>query len=311
MSSTVALDAEASVTLTAPIFEIQRFSLHDGPGIRSLVFFKGCALHCPWCQNPESQAPGPVIAFYRDRCTESFECEKSCPDGAIEREGFRINYERCSNCGRCVEACAYGALRLIGETFTPEQLMARLLVDQPYYESSGGGVTFSGGEPTLHLHFLDRVLDLCSQASVHTNLETSGTFSFERSESVLRKFDLIYFDFKILDPELHRDHLGGGYAAITQNAEHLVRSEFPVEFRLPLIPGHTDTNANIERVIERLEHLGQNAVHLLRYHNMGETKIDIIAGKQPKLGLARYSDENFETAARTFERRGVEILNRH
>ena len=213
--------------------------------------------------------------------------------------------------GRRVDACAYGALRLIGETYSPEQLMAKLLVDQPYYDSSGGGVAFSGGEPTLYLHFIDRMLDLRAQASVHTNLETSGTFSYESSESILRKFDLIYFDLKILDAGLHRRHLGGGYAAIAQNAAQPAKAGFPVEFRLPLIPGYTDTNANVEQVIERLGELGKNAVHLLEYHNMGETKIDVIAGKQPKLGLARYSDEDFDPVARTFERRGIVILNRN
>ena len=297
------------MTPTAPIFDIQRFSLHDGPGIRSLVFFKGCALHCPWCQNPESQSTDPVIAFYRDRCRESFHCEEVCPDAAILREGFRVDYERCSSCGRCVDACAYGALRLIGETYTPEQLFAKLLVDRPYYESSGGGVTFSGGEPTLHASFIDEVLDLCARESIRTNLETSGTFSFDRLESLLRKLDLIYFDLKILDSELHRNHLGGGYETITRNASHLVEGGFPVEFRFPLIPGYTDTEANIEQVIERLEVLGKSAIHLLEYHNMGETKIDIIQGKQPRLGLARYSDEAFANVVQNFEDRGIEVLN--
>ena len=162
-----------------------------------------------------------------------------------------------------------------------------MLVDRPYYERSGGGVTFSGGEPMLHLDFLDRVLDLCGREAVHTNLETAGTFSFERWKSVLRKFDLIYFDLKILDRELHRRHLGGGYDTIADNARILVEEGFPVEFRLPLVPGYTDTEANIERVVERLGRLGKRTVHLLSYHNMGETKIDIIAGKQPKLGLDR------------------------
>lgn len=162
-----------------------------------------------------------------------------------------------------------------------------MLVDRPYYERSGGGVTFSGGEPMLHLDFLDRVLDLCGRESIRTNLETTGTFSFERWKSVLRKFDLIYFELEILDRELHRRHLGGGCDTIADNAKILVEEGFLVEFRSPLVPGYTDTEANIERVVERLGRLGKRTVHLLSYHNMGETKIDIIAEKQSKLGLDR------------------------
>lgn len=295
--------------LTAPIFEIQRFSLHDGPGIRSLVFLKGCALHCPWCQNPESQASRPIIAFHRDRCQESFECAAVCPKQAIVREGFRVDHARCDSCARCVDACAYDALRLIGEDLTPEQLMTRLLVDRAYYESSGGGITFTGGEPTLHPQFVGRVLELCVEAGVHTNLETSGTFAWAKWESTLRMLDLIYFDLKILDADLHERHLGGGYASIMENAANLTAHGFPVEFRMPLVPGYTDTPANIEAVIELLRGLGQKAIHLLAYHNMGEAKIDIIRGRQPRLGLPRYPHERLCELRETFELHGIEILN--
>jgi len=293
---------------TAPVFDIQRFSLHDGPGIRSLIFLKGCALHCPWCQNPESQAARPVIAFYEDRCKESFECAEVCPNGSIRLEGFRVDHGRCDRCARCVDACAYGALRLIGENLTPRQLMARLLVDRPYYESSGGGVTFTGGEPTLHHHFMECVLELCKEAGIHTNIETAGTFSWEKWEETLRLLDLIYFDLKILDSELHERYLGGGFDRIMENAVKLVAHGFPVEFRMALIPGFTDTPANIEAVVELLHVLGQEAIHLLAYHNMGEAKIDIIQGRQPKLGLARYSDERWHEMRGTFEVRGIEVL---
>ncbi|MAE97007.1 MAG: glycyl-radical enzyme activating protein [Deltaproteobacteria bacterium] len=298
------------MTLTAPVFEVQRFSLHDGPGIRSLVFLKGCALHCPWCQNPESQDARPVIAFHRDRCVQSFACEQVCPDGAIERGEFRVAHERCSACGACVSACAHAALRLIGESYTPERLVEELMADRPYYESSGGGVTFSGGEPALYPRFLDRVLDLCREQAIHTNLETAGLFSFELCEGMLRKLDLLYFDLKLLDPALHARHLGGGYPRIADNAERLVGGGFPVEFRLPLVPGFTDTPLHLERVTERLRGLGRSGVHLLAYHNMGEAKIDIIRGSQPRLGLDRYPQEKLAAAAAHFERGGIEVLNR-
>ncbi len=139
--------------LGAPIFDVQRFSLHDGPGIRTLVFFKGCNLSCDWCQNPESQSPTPQIAFYSNRCHRSLACEKVCPQAAIASLGFRIDYERCDNCLKCVEACAYEALRPVGTQTTDKNLMDLILKDRSYYDSSNGGVTFSGGEPTLYPKF--------------------------------------------------------------------------------------------------------------------------------------------------------------
>jgi len=293
---------------TAPVFDIQRFSLHDGPGVRSLVFLKGCTLHCPWCQNPESQATRPVVAFYADRCRSSFECLAVCPNDAIRVEGFRVDHARCNLCTRCIDACAYEALRLIGEDMTPAQLMERLEVDRPYYDGSGGGVTFTGGEPTIHHRFLADVLERCRRSGIRTNLETSGTFSWERWSETLRLHDLIYFDLKILDAELHERHLGAGFDRIMENAKSLVDGGYPVEFRMALIPGFTDTPDNIDAVVDLLHALGRPSVHLLPYHNMGEVKIDIIRGNQPKLGLDRYPDERFAEMRSTFERRGIEVL---
>jgi pyruvate formate lyase activating enzyme len=297
------------MTVTAPVFDIQRFSLHDGPGIRSLVFLKGCALHCPWCQNPESQAHGAIIAFHSDRCARSFECEAACPEDAIQRTGFRIIHDRCTRCERCIDACPSGALRLIGEEHTPEQLMKKLRADVPYYDSSGGGVTFTGGEPTLHPLFLEHVLDLCANESIHTNLETAGTFTLEKWAPILAKLDLIYFDLKLLDPEEHARHLGGSFERIEKNAVALAEMKLPVQFRMPVIPGFTDTDANLEHAIELLQRLGSKGIHLLAYHNMGEAKIDLIQGAQPKLGLARLSEERLEEVADVFRSRGLAILN--
>lgn len=297
------------MTISAPVFDIQRFSLHDGPGIRTLVFLKGCALHCPWCQNPESQDHRSVIAFHRDRCSESFACESACPEGAIHRTGFRVDRARCTLCARCVEACASGALRLVGEEHTPEQLMEKLRADLPYYDSSGGGVTFTGGEPTLHPRFLDRMLELCAEQSIHTNLETAGVFSLDQWAPILAKFDLIYFDLKILDAEQHDRQLGGGYRKIRKNAIALVEMGLPVEFRMPVIPGFTDTEENIERVVDFLQRLEKTGLHLLAYHNMGEAKIDLIQGSQPRLGLARASDERLDEVRSAFRSRGIDILN--
>lgn len=293
--------------VSAPVFDVQRFSLHDGPGIRSLVFLKGCGLHCAWCQNPESQSTRPVIAFYGDRCLGSFDCAAVCPNDAILRGDYRIDQEKCNRCGLCVEACANGALRLIGEELTPEELMERLMADLPYYENSGGGITFTGGEPTLHPRFVKRVLELCGESGIHTNLETAGKFVWTTWEPILRLLDLIYFDLKILDEAGHRQNIGPGFTGIVDNARRLVAGGFPVEFRMPLVPGLTDTPQNIDSVIGFLHDIDRPSIHLLEYHNMGEAKIDIIQGCQPKLGLGRYSDDRLDVVRREFLDRGIEV----
>ena len=251
----------------------------------------------------------PAIAFYADRCRESFCCEQVCTENAIEREGFRINPARCTVCGDCVQGCVYGALKLIGETLTPQQLMNRVRVDEPYF-SRGGGVTLSGGEPTLHLEFVDRFLDLCAQRGINTGIETAGLFSREKCLPVLEKFDFIYFDLKILDRVRHEKAVGKGLETILSNATHLATNGFPVEFRMPLVPGYTDTQENIDAVISFLKSVNDKRLHLLEYHNMGEVKIDVIQGKQPKLGLGRYTDEGLNAILGKFEEAEIEVVNR-
>lgn len=295
--------------LTAPIFDIQRFSIHDGPGIRTLVFFKGCNLHCAWCQNPESQDVEPVVAFYADRCRDAFDCLKSCPQDAINRDGFRINYSKCDTCLACVEACPHSALQLIGEHMAPEDLFEKLLADLPYYQSSGGGVTFSGGEPTLYPKFIDRVLDLCNDRNIHTAMETCGTFSHDRWSSILPKLDLIYFDLKIMDARRHEEATGRGNQTILANARALVEAGLPVEFRIPLIEGFTDDLENLQAIADFMTSLNRNQLHLLSYHNMGETKIDIINGSQNKLGLKTCDGERFGQIRTWFTSRGIEVFD--
>lgn len=296
------------MTVRAPVYDIQRFSIHDGPGIRTLVFLKGCNLHCPWCQNPESQDSKPTIAFYRDRCSQNFDCLRICREGAIHREGFRLDYDACSNCGDCITACAHAALKVIGEQLHPTDLFERIKQDLPYYRESGGGVTFTGGEPTLYPEFVDRVVDLCNGENIHTNIETAGCFSFEKWAPILEKFDLIYFDLKLIDREQFAELAGSGYDIILNNAGLLKEQGYPVEYRLPLIPGITDTTRNLEGIAAFLKSIGVDNVHLLDYHNFGETKIDLIDSGQVKLGLASYTEPERHKVIVSLNQAGMSVV---
>lgn len=294
--------------LNAPVFDVQRFSIHDGPGIRTTVFFKGCNLACAWCQNPESQEVQPVISFYQNRCESDFSCADVCPADAIVRHGFRVDHDRCTLCLKCVEACPNDALKLIGAPLNPEQVFEQILADEAYYESSGGGVTFSGGEPTLYPAFIDSVLDLCNARGIHATLETCGTFSQKRWASILPKLQLIYFDLKIMDDTHHKVLSGLGNQRILENARYLVAKGHPVEFRLPLVEGYTDTADNLEQTAGFLKELRQDRIHLLSYHRMGEAKIEIINGAQPKMGLQTYPTQKVEEITCWFEQKGIVCL---
>lgn len=298
-----------SELITAPIFDVQRFSIHDGPGIRSLVFFKGCNLRCDWCQNPESQQVTPVISFNDSRCRRSYECQAVCEVGAINSEGFRVDHEKCTLCLKCVEACAYDALKLIGDMMTPQQLMSVLAKDQAYYQSSDGGVTFSGGEPTLYPKFMEKILTLCDEADINTALETCGSFSFNRWQALLRFLDMIYFDLKVMNPEKHLACTGFDNRGILDNARQLVVKDYPVEFRLPLVQGYTDDEENLQAVVSFLKSLKVRKLHLLTYHNMGEAKIDLIDGAQKRLGLSVYPKSCFDSISSWFVGEGIEVVH--
>ena len=187
------------------IFDIQRFSIHDGPGIRTVVFFKGCNLECPWCQNPESIAHKQEIAYYPDKCVDSRDCIGTCQHQAISyNNGLRINREVCITCNQCTVRCLSNAIRIIGKKYTVNEVMEEVLRDADYYQTSGGGVTFSGGEPALHIDFIYELLLECKKFGIHTNIETNGYFAWEKFQKILQLLDLIYFDIKKADTYLDK-----------------------------------------------------------------------------------------------------------
>ena len=297
----------------ALIFNIQRFCLHDGPGIRSTVFFKGCPLRCAWCQNPESLRSRAELAFYADRCRSTADCVRACPRDALRLDGQRVDRERCDACGECVGACPFGALQVVGRRISLDDLLRELLRDEPFYRATGGGLTLSGGEATLQLEFVAALARCCRQAGVGVGLQTCGLFRWEAFEPHLPRFEFIHYDLKVMDPDRHRGLTGGDNHTILANARRLVDAGAAVSFRMPLVPGLTDGEANVRSVAAFLRGLDVKAIHLLPYHAMGAVKnarigaplapLELPEGRPGESGLER-TMELFRTegiAARCFE----------
>lgn len=288
------------------IFDIQRFSIHDGPGIRTAVFFKGCNLCCPWCQNPESIDLRPQIAFYADRCKDGRDCAAVCPEDAIRLDrDDRIDRDRCTACGKCAEVCAAGALQIIGRTYSHHEVMAEILRDSDYYTHSGGGVTFTGGEPTIHAEFILPLLRECKEYGIHTNIETNGHFKWDGFKVILPYLDLIYFDLKVMDSDTGRQMLGVGSERILTNARLLMEAHAPVQFRVPLIPGHTDSEGNLRAIIAVLQGIGAGSVHLLPYHSMGEAKGRRVCSPLPQLNARPFTTEQLGGMKQLFEQEHI------
>ncbi len=259
----------------ATVTNIQGYSIHDGPGIRTVVFLKGCPLRCKWCANPENLESGLQTGFLQKLCTGCGRCMKTCRFSAIlPGDGPRIDRSKCANCGECTKTCFYGALVRYGEPKSSEEVFEKVRRDKMFYDSSGGGVTVSGGEPLLHPAFVSELFELCRGEEIHTCIETCGCVRREAFTIVLPVTDLFYFDLKIADPELHRQYTGADNAQILSNAEYLAKEGANILFRQPLIPGINDTDSNIEGVSAFIRSLGRPdlGLQLMPYHRMGLSK---------------------------------------
>ncbi len=249
--------------MTATIFDIQRNSYVDGPGIRTTVFFKGCNLRCAWCHNPESQSALPQMMFYKNKCTGCGKCKEKCPN----------NLESCELCGKCTLYCPHDAREICGKEYTVDEVMREILKDKAFYENSGGGVTFSGGECMLQIDFLEEMLKRCKQNGIHTAVDTAGHVSYERFEQILPYTDLFLYDVKCFNSEKHKQYTGVGNELILDNLTNLLGTSKAVWVRIPIIPTVNDTVEEMQRINAFLgTHKKPEKIELLPYHTMGEHK---------------------------------------
>lgn len=276
------------------IFNIQKFSLHDGSGIRTLVFFKGCPLRCKWCSNPEGQAPYPEFAFNQNKCLGTAECGwciQVCDRGAIqgdEKGQIKISRELCNNCGNCKQVCPSRALEIFGQYRKVEEIIDIIEEDSLFYARSGGGLTLGGGDPLSQPGFAGRLLKSARNRGIDTALETAGHGDWQDLEHICQYADTVFFDIKCIDPEKHKSETGITNKLILENFQRLGSTSDGLNLvaRTPVIPGFNDTEMDIVAIVDFLKTCNAyTRYELLPYHGFGESKYSQLGKNYPLKGL--------------------------
>lgn len=311
--------AGASQAPRGRIFDIQRFSIHDGPGIRTTVFLKGCPLHCLWCHNPEGISPSPAISFLSEKCMACGECVRTCPNGAHQFQAgdngaastHAYDRERCEACGRCAVTCDTRALEFVGRWMTVEEIMKEVRPDRTFYLSSGGGLTISGGEPLAQPDFTRELLAAARDEGIHRCVETSGFASWGRFRALLALVDLFLFDFKETDPQRHAEFTGQSNEIILGNLRALYDAGANIQLQCPIVPGYNDREdhfAGIAALARSMPDL--LGVRLLPYHPLGKSKLERF-GLRPAVYLPDEPLDREGPAAwiSWLREKGVRVLN--
>lgn len=293
---------------TGRIFNIQKFSLHDGPGIRTTIFFKGCNLRCRWCANPESQQIQAQLTLDRDKCLGCGQCAADCRTHARQMDGRfpAVDASLCSGCAQCVELCPAGAIGMEGKEMTLEKVLAEALKDMPFYRQSGGGVTFSGGEVLMQQDFATALARALHIHGVHVAIETAAAVSPARFQAFLQEVDYAFVDLKHYDSARHREGTGMGNEQILENIHMLAGSGVPHMIRIPVIPGYNDSLKDAAEFAKALTSLGVKTAQLLPFHPFGERKYALLGEAYAYEGQRQLHPEDLEKYRQSMIRHGLD-----
>jgi pyruvate formate lyase activating enzyme len=294
---------KANMPSNGIVFDIKKFSIHDGPGIRTTLFLKGCPLSCIWCHNPESQSPKAEIHYFENRCILCGDCAETCENGAIQfTEGIRLwDADVCQFCGDCVEICPTEAIQLVGEEKSIDEIMQEIEKDVIYFDQSGGGVTFSGGEPLNQIDFLLALLQKSKEHKIHTAVDTSGFASWASFQKILPYTDLFLYDLKLMDDDAHKKYTGVSNQVILRNLSQLAGTQAKIQVRIPLIPQINDGEENLKATIAFLRRHQIQDVALLPYHHIASDKYHRMGQNYELEKLKTPSAERMEEIASFFE----------
>lgn len=292
------------------VLNIQRFSVHDGPGIRTNVFLKGCTLKCKWCSNPESQSYTPELAINWNICVRCMKCISDCLNRANYIKDGRIVYskKKCKLCGLCLEMCPAGARKLYGKSMSSTDVIEEVKKDKHFYSNSEGGITISGGEPFLQSKFLLVLLKASQEELIHTAIETSGYFRWQKiTEEILKFTDLVLFDLKLMDEEKHKKFTGKGNKLILENLEKIAEKVKTI-IRIPVIHGINDDDVNVNEIIKLIRDLKKiEEVNLLPYHRYGEFKYEMLQRKYNKDKFVSPDSKRLEEIKSIFELTRIKV----
>jgi pyruvate formate lyase activating enzyme len=292
------------------IFDIKRYAIHDGPGIRTTVFMKGCPLTCQWCHNPEGIDSAPFVAYKKDRCIRCGACVDACPEQALqfESEGILPSGSSCHNCFTCTEICPAEAREKVGRKVTTLALLNEIKKDIPFYDTSGGGVTFSGGEPLMQAAFLIQMLKLCGSEQIHRAIDTTGHAACETLMSIAGHTDLFLFDLKMMDSDKHKKYSGVTNHLILDNLSHLARQGVNIIIRIPMLPGVNDDAENLDRTGSFLNRLQTvTKVDILPYHDFQKSKYNRFEMLHNTDNITPPTREMLECAKKRLENFGLEV----